>query len=165
MTVAIPICGARRRFLAGAAAAVAWAPMGAVAQRARIYPMLIWRDPGCGCCGAWSAVMQSSGRFATTLRNAADMDAVKQRLGVPLDLASCHTAEVDGLVIEGHVPVADVLRLLSERPDGVRGIAVPGMPLGSPGMEAPGERRAAFDVLAFRRNGARSVFAHHAERI
>lgn len=108
--------------------------------------------------------MQRSGRFTTTLRNAPDMNAVKQRLGVPSNLASCHTAEVDGLVIEGHVPVADVLRLLSERPAGVRGIAVAGMPLGSPGMETPGGARAAFDVMAFGANGAASVFARYPAR-
>lgn len=163
MTGASMTCRTRRYFLAGVAAA-ACAPAAAMAQGARVYPMVVWRDEGCGCCGAWSAAMQRSGRFTTTLRNAPDMNAVKQRLGVPSNLASCHTAEVDGLVIEGHVPVADVLRLLSERPAGVRGIAVAGMPLGSPGMETPGGARAAFDVMAFGANGAASVFARYPAR-
>lgn len=154
----------RRNFLLGAAAMVAWAPAEAMAQAARVYAMSVWRDAGCGCCGAWSAAMQRSGHFVTTLRDAPDMNAVKQRLGVPSDLASCHTAEVGGLVIEGHVPVADVVRALSERPDGVLGIAVAGMPLGSPGMEGSSGRRAAFNVVAFARDGARSIFAHYPER-
>jgi len=90
------------------------------------------------------------------------MAALKRRLGVPVDLASCHTGVVEGLVIEGHVPAEDVLRLLSECPRGVTGIAVPGMPIGSPGMEIAGRGRDAFTVFAFGPNGSRTVFANHA---
>lgn len=103
--------------------------------------------------------MQRSGRFATTLTNDPDMQSVKRRLGVPADLASCHTAEVEGYTIEGHVPAADILRLLTERPVHIRGLAVPGMPIGSPGMEAPGVGNDAYQVIAFHRDGGRSVFA------
>lgn len=92
------------------------------------------------------------------------MPAVKQRLRVPADLASCHTAEIAGFVIEGHVPAEDVQRLLRERPTGVIGLATPGMPLGSPGMEQGGVTRDAFDVFAFRADGSREVFAHYAAR-
>jgi hypothetical protein len=149
----------RRLLLAGAFALIA-AP--ALAQTPA--PMLVWRDAGCGCCAAWAAQMQRSGRFAVTVQNAPDMGAVKRRLGVPGDLVSCHTGEIGGFVIEGHVPIADVLRLLQTRPAGVLGIAVAGMPVGLPGMEAPDGRRDAYEVTAFHRNGARSVFASNPAR-
>lgn len=88
------------------------------------------------------------------------MPSLKRRLGVPDDLASCHTAEVEGYVVEGHVPAEDIVRLIEQRPAGVRGLAVPGMPIGSPGMEQGG-RRDAFEVIAFRANGSREVFARY----
>jgi len=87
------------------------------------------------------------------------MGALKRRLGVPDDLASCHTAEVEGFVIEGHVPLREIVRLIEERPADVRGLAVAGMPAGSPGMEMPDGRRDAFDVVAF--GAVRSVFASY----
>ena len=89
------------------------------------------------------------------------MDAVKRRLGAPAALQSCHTAEVAGFLIEGHVPPADILRLLAERPAGIRGLAVPGMPIGAPGMERTGAAREGFDVFAFRGDGSHRVFASH----
>ncbi len=92
------------------------------------------------------------------------MAAVKRRLRVPADLASCHTAEIAGFVIEGHVPAEDVRRLLRERPRGIIGLATPGMPLGSPGMEQGGATRDAFDVFAFRADGSREIFSHYAAR-
>ena len=153
----------RKRLIAGLVTACALAPPGTLAQTS-VHRMIVWRDPGCGCCAAWAAVMQRSGRFVAALHSSPDMTAVKQRLRVPAALASCHTAEVAGLVIEGHVPAEDVLRLIAERPHGVLGLAVPGMPLGSPGMEAQGGRRDAFTVMAFRRDGAASVFARYPAR-
>ncbi len=102
--------------------------------------------------------MRAAG-FATTVRDEADMNAVKRRLGVPDALASCHTGLVGGYVVEGHVPAADVLRLLRERPR-AKGVAVPGMPAGSPGMEMGG-RADRYDVVAFDANGATRVFATH----
>lgn len=139
------------------------APAFPAAAQARIYDMHISRDVGCGCCSAWADLMRRSGRFRVSLSNEADMGAVKRRLGVPLELASCHTASVGAYAIEGHVPVADILRLIESPPTGVRGIAVPGMPLGSPGMEA-GSQRDAFDVIAFAADGTQQVFARYAAR-
>jgi len=133
------------------------------AQQARP-EMHVRRDAGCGCCLAWVEIMRRSGRFTITVTNEADMSAVKQSLGVPLDLASCHTATVAGFAIEGHVPVDDIVRLIETRPSGVRGIAVPGMPIGSPGMEQSGIGRDAFEVIAFSGDGARRVFARYPAR-
>lgn len=103
--------------------------------------------------------MAASGRFRTTLVNVVDMAGLKQQLGVPVDLASCHTATVDDYVIEGHVPALEIERLLRERPAGVIGLAVAGMPLGSPGMETSDGAREAFEVIAF--GSRRQVFAHY----
>jgi hypothetical protein len=105
--------------------------------------------------------MTETGRFTVTVINEVNLAAVKQRLGVPNDLASCHTSVVESLIIEGHVPAEDILRLLSVRPRDVIGIAVPGMPRGSPGMEVADRRRDAFAVFAFRADGARTVFANY----
>ena len=127
--------------------------------------IVMHRDPGCGCCLAWMAHIEQTGRFQTSIRDERDMPALKQRLRVPSDLVSCHTAEVSGFVVEGHVPAEDVLRLLKDRPRGIIGLAVAGMPLGSPGMEQEGgAARHAFDVLAFRSDGGREVFARYAAR-
>lgn len=99
-------------------------------------PLLtVHKHPSCGCCGVWIEHMRQAG-FRVEARDTAQMSPVKAAAGVPEALASCHTAEVDGYFIEGHVPAADVARLLRERP-AARGLAVPGMPLGSPGMEHP----------------------------
>jgi hypothetical protein len=135
----------------------------AVAQEAR-HAMHVRRDPGCGCCLAWVEIMRRSGRFTLTVTNETNMSAVKQSLGVPLDLASCHTATVAGFAIEGHVPLDDIVRLIETRPADVRGIAVPGMPVGSPGMEQSGIGREAFAVIAFSGDGARRIFARYPAR-
>jgi hypothetical protein len=124
-------------------------------------PILVHKDPNCGCCSAWADRMESTGDFTVTLINAEDMAAVKARLRVPLELASCHTTEAAGYVIEGHVPAADILRLLREKPSDIIGLAVPGMPAGSPGMETPDGRRDAYEVIAFTTGGRQSVFARH----
>ncbi|WP_322619246.1 MULTISPECIES: DUF411 domain-containing protein [unclassified Bradyrhizobium] len=94
--------------------------------------VLVYKDPNCDCCGDWVKQVGDAG-FSVQIEEASDLSAIRSRLGVPPDLAGCHTAEVGGYVIEGHVPVAAVSRLLSERPDAV-GISAPGMPQGSPGM-------------------------------
>lgn len=120
--------------------------------------MTVHRDPSCGCCGAWAELARGAG-YQVALVDNPDMAAVKQRLGVPDALASCHTAEVGGLVVEGHVPFEAVQRLLATRPAGVHGIAVPGMPAGSPGMEMPDGRRDPFEVIAFDARGRTFVFA------
>lgn len=103
--------------------------------------------------------MGRSGRFRTELENVADMAALKRRLGVPEGLASCHTAIVEGFVIEGHVPAEEIVCLIETRPAGVRGLAVPGMPLGSPGMETPDGVQQPYEIIAFASDGGRSVFA------
>lgn len=118
--------------------------------------MTVYRDPSCGCCEAWTGIAEKAG-YQVTLLDDNDMTEVKQRLGVPPELASCHTAVVDNYVIEGHVPLDQVERLLRERPAGIRGIAVPGMPIGSPGMEVPDGTKEPFRVIAFS-EGQTSVY-------
>jgi len=131
-----------------------------VAGAAKPMPMTVYKDPNCGCCTAWVKRLRADGRFAVKSIDTPDLAAVKRRLGVPDTLAACHTGVIAGLVIEGHVPPADILRLLAIRPAGVRGIAVPGMPAGSPGMETADGNREAFEVIAFGPKG-RFVFARH----
>lgn len=125
--------------------------------------LVVHHDPNCGCCGKWIDHMEQHG-FAVESILETDMNAVKQKLGVPEELPSCHTATVGGYVIEGHVPAADVKRLLAEKPD-VAGIAVPGMPMGSPGMEYDGTKRQAFDVVTFDQAGETSVFNSYEARL
>lgn len=105
----------------------------------------VWKDPNCGCCGAWVEHLRRNG-FAPTIIETADIQAVKTERGVPAELASCHTAVVAGYTIEGHVPAQSILRLLAEKPVG-RGLAVPGIPIGSPGME--GGQPDTYDVILF----------------
>jgi hypothetical protein len=114
----------------------------------------VWKDPNCGCCGRWAEHLRSNG-FVATVIETADVQAVKAQRQVPAELASCHTAEIAGYTIEGHVPAQAILRLLAEKPGG-RGLAVPGMPIGSPGME--GGRPEAYDVMLFG-TGAPTRFA------
>lgn len=122
-------------------------------------PITVYKDPNCGCCAKWVDHMKAAG-FATTVHDVADVEPIKARYGVPTALRSCHTALVDGYVVEGHVPAADVLRLVRERPSTVQGIAVPDMPAGSPGMEM-GPRTDRYDVVTFAKNGTTRVFAQH----
>lgn len=117
--------------------------------------MTVYKDASCGCCGGWVEHMIKAGYNATAI-DVSDLPAVKARYGVSDQLASCHTAEIGGYIIEGHVPAAAVDRLLSSRPS-LRGLAVPGMPFGSPGMEVPGQALARYDVVGFG-NGANQIF-------
>lgn len=121
----------------------------------------IMKSPSCGCCSAWADHLAAAG-FKTDLRDVPDEElwAMKDRLGVGGDLASCHTAMAGAYVIEGHVPAGDILRLLAEQPVAL-GLTVPGMPIGSPGMEM-GEEREAFDSLLILADGSTVVFASHA---
>ena len=121
------------------------------------YMATVYKSPSCGCCTAWIEHLESNG-FEVTVREPADLGRVKSALAVPHDLRSCHTAEIDGYTIEGHVPAADIRRLLTERPQ-ARGLAVPGMPVGSPGMEQ-GDRRDAYDVILFGAD-ASTVYVRH----
>lgn len=110
--------------------------------------LTVHKDPNCGCCGAWVDHMTEAG-FRVEVRNTHDLVSVKQAHGVPRGLASCHTAVIDGNVIEGHVPAEDVRRFLAEARSG-EGLAVPGMPVGSPGMEVPGHGTDDYQVVRFR---------------
>lgn len=153
-----PFTLSRRRVLSGAAALAAIFVSGCARSAGRpAIAMTVHRDAACGCCGAWAGEARRAG-FAPTLIDEADLAAVKARLGVPADLSSCHTTLVDGYVIEGHVPLEQVRRLLRERPRGVVGLAVPGMPAGSPGMETPDGRRERYQVIAFDGNGRRRLY-------
>ena len=129
----------------------ALAPMAQVAT-----PITVYKTPTCGCCGKWVEHMRANG-FNPTVNDLPNLTAVKQTTGVPANLQSCHTSVVQGYAIEGHVP-ADVIRqLLKEKPQ-VAGIAVPGMPLGSPGMEQ-GPQKDKYNVVAFGKDGSQKVFA------
>jgi hypothetical protein len=119
--------------------------------------MTVWKTPWCGCCGNWVAHMRANG-FRVEVREVEDLEPVKKMAGVPGPLQSCHTASVGGYVVEGHVPAADVKRLLATRP-AARGLATPGMPSGSPGMEN-GERDP-YDVILIERDGGMRVFSSH----
>lgn len=132
---------------------------GAAGQAAEASRLKVHKTAGCTCCELWVQHMKSAG-FAAEVREVPDIGTVKARLGVPPELASCHTAEVEGYFLEGHVPAADARRLLDERPK-ARGLSVPGMPLGSPGMEVPGQSQA-YDVLLVAADGSSRVYAHHA---
>lgn len=117
-----------------------------------------FRSPTCGCCEGWVAHMRANG-FEVEDNVVEDIEAVKREHNIPTDLASCHTAIVNGYVIEGHIPAADVSRLLTEKPD-VAGIAVPGMPIGSPGMES-GDIQEPYAVYTFTEDGSTEVFQEH----
>jgi hypothetical protein len=121
----------------------------------------VWKDPQCGCCQAWIEHLQAHG-FAVEVHDVGNT-AARKRLGLPERLASCHTAWVGGYVIEGHVPAVDIERLLKQKPAAL-GLAVPGMPIGSPGMDGPAYkgRKDAYQVLLVKRDGSTSVFASYA---
>ena len=127
-----------------------------VATALPLVEITVYKSPTCGCCTKWVDHLTASG-FKVTAHDTTDMASVKTSLGVPDGMASCHTAVVNGYVVEGHVPAADIRRLLEEKP-AVTGLAVPGMPMGSPGME--GTRTDKYDVLAFGK-GKAAVFARH----
>lgn len=119
----------------------------------------VHRDAYCGCCHLWVEHLREEG-FEVDDRVEADMGVVKLRLGVAPDHASCHTAEVEGYVVEGHVPASDIRRLLKERPR-VHGLVLPGMPMGSPGMEVEGVDAEAYRVLAVDHDGTTSTYSQH----
>jgi hypothetical protein len=118
----------------------------------------VFKSPTCGCCAKWNEHMTAAG-YAVNSSDRADMSAVKDEHRIPANLRSCHTALVSGYVIEGHVPSDVVAKLLAERPAGVVGIAVPGMPAGSPGMESPDGFKTPYQVMAFTKDGQSRVYA------
>ncbi|HEX9813886.1 MAG TPA: DUF411 domain-containing protein, partial [Myxococcota bacterium] len=117
----------------------------------------VYKSPTCGCCVKWIDHLEAGGLTVEAI-DVEDVAWIKKENGVPAQLSSCHTALVDGYVIEGHVPVEDVLRLIEERPD-VIGLAVPEMPIGSPGMEGPHPE--AYEVIAFTKDGSTHTYASH----
>ena len=120
----------------------------------------VWKDPNCGCCADWMDHLQNNG-FVTKVANTPHQ-AKRMQLGIPSKYASCHTAEVQGYAIEGHVPAADIKRLLQERPSAL-GLAVPGMPIGSPGMDGPayGGKREAYNVLLIQKDGTSKIYSSY----
>jgi len=121
-------------------------------------PLLnVYKTPTCGCCAKWVDHMRANG-FDANVQDLPDLSAVKAKLGVPAELGSCHTAQVGRYVIEGHIPADAVHRLLKERPTTVSGLAVPGMPMGSPGMEVPGGSVQPYLILTFDRQGQTTVY-------
>lgn len=139
----------RRRVMRLMAVALTVPLSSAFAESPRI---LVHKDPNCGCCEGWVQHMKAAG-FAVTVEEVADLEVVRKRLGVPSDLAACHTAEVGGYLIEGHVPAPALRKLLAERPSAA-GLAVPGMPAGSPGMESGTPQK--YDVVLFGAAGRRT---------
>lgn len=134
----------------------------ALPVRAQTLPSIhVVKDPGCPCCNAWIGHLRDSG-FPVSFeeRSVEALEIYKREMGIPVDLASCHTGTVEGYVLEGHVPAADIRRLLDLRPDAV-GLAVPGMPYGSPGM-GPETDREAYDVILISKDGSTTVFTSYA---
>ena len=131
----------------------------AVVTPAALPRMAVHKTPTCGCCGSWVEHVKQAG-FAVDVHDVEDLGPVKERLGVPYAKGSCHTAEVGGYLIEGHVPAGDIKRLLAEKPD-ARGLVLPGMPLGSPGMEVPDGRQQPYTVELVRHDGSTEPFARH----
>jgi len=146
----------RRQFLLRLTALMLAGPL--VARAADAGPLVqVYKSPTCGCCGKWVDHLRAAG-FTVQATNVADVNQYKLEYGVPMQLASCHTAIVEGYIVEGHVPADDVIKMLREKP-AIKGIAVPGMPLGSPGMESPNPER--YETIAFDADGNTTVFATH----
>jgi len=147
----------RRQFLLRLTALMLAGPL--VARAADAGPPLVqvYKSPTCGCCGKWVDHLRAAG-FTVQATNVADVNQYKLEYGVPMQLASCHTAIVEGYIVEGHVPADDVIKMLREKP-AIKGIAVPGMPLGSPGMESLTPER--YETIAFDADGNTTVFATH----
>ena len=124
-------------------------------------PVTVYKSPTCNCCIKWVAHLRDAG-FTVEVRDVDNVHPVKMRVGVPVGKGSCHTAEVAGYFLEGHVPAADVKRLVAEKP-AAKGLAVPGMPLGSPGMEVPDGRTQPYDVELVANDGSTSRFSQYGD--
>jgi hypothetical protein len=138
------------------AAMLAWAGSVWMAAQTARPQMTVYKSATCGCCSKWVEHMQANG-FDVKAINVDDIDKVKRERGVPAEAASCHTAIVNGYVVEGHVPADAVQKMLKEKPS-IAGIAVPGMPMGSPGMEVPGGQKEAFNVVSFDKSGKTAIY-------
>lgn len=143
----------RRRGLLATALLAAATP--ALAQRG--VRVEVWRDAECGCCSGWAAQLRNAG-FVIEDRVVASVGPFRRMLGTPPELLSCHAARVAGLALEGHVPALAIRRLLAERPGGIVGLAVPAMPIGSPGMEVPRHPPDTYDVIGWRADGTHEPF-------
>lgn len=133
-----------------------------VARAEKKTQIRVYKTSTCGCCVDWITHLEQNG-FDVIAHNVPKTGPYRLKFGVPPDMASCHTAVVDGYALEGHVPATEIRRLLIERPKAL-GLAVPGMPVGSPGMEVDGTRRDAFDVVLFGEEGSRKVYQHYDAR-
>jgi hypothetical protein len=122
---------------------------------------VVYKTESCGCCGSWVTHLEKAG-FAVEVHNVDNLGPTKERVGVPVAMGSCHTAEVGGYFVEGHVPADDIKRLLRERPS-ARGLTVPAMPVGSPGMEVPSGHVDPYDVFLVAPDGSTSVYAHYGD--
>ena len=147
----------RRHLLLAGATALALPSLALAQAKAPLPPLQVWKDPDCGCCNDWVAYLRADG-FNVQVFDTGNT-AVRARLGLPMQYASCHTGLIGGYVIEGHVNAREIRRLLAEKPDAI-GLAVPGMPVGSPGMdgEVYGNRRDPYDVVLVLRNGSSRVY-------
>lgn len=123
------------------------------------YLVTVYKNESCGCCNAWVEHLQKAG-FIVQVHNLDNLGPTKERVGIPPAMGSCHTAEVGGYFVEGHVPADDIKRLLRERPE-AKGLTVPGMPVGSPGMEAPSGEVQPYDVILVSKGGSTSVYTHY----
>lgn len=150
-----------RRFLiaAGIATLAACARKSETTVAAARDAMIVWKNESCGCCKLWVRHLEEAG-FTVQVHDIENMGPTKERVGIPAAMGSCHTGEIAGYFIEGHVPAEDIKRLLSERP-AAKGLTVPGMPLGSPGMEQPSGEVQPYDVFLVAADGSTSVYAHH----
>lgn len=149
----------RPRYLLAIALVALIGSLAAASQRTTAPVLEVYKTPTCGCCGNWVEHLRAEG-FTVNVTDLNDLSAIKRSGKVPASLQSCHTAKVGNYVVEGHVPAADIRKLLDERP-AVAGIAVPGMPIGSPGMEVAGVAAQKYNVMAFDGAGKTSVFASH----
>lgn len=149
----------KRRSFLGALLAAA---LPSIAGAAAAPTITVYKTPTCGCCHEWVAHLQKNG-FEVVAHDVPDTSPYRRKFGVPDELASCHTGVIGGYALEGHVPADDIKRLLAAKPK-ARGLSVPGMVVGSPGMETDGTRRNAFDVVLFGDAGVRKVWQHYAAR-
>jgi hypothetical protein len=136
-----------RRTLLMAAAAMGWSFAAPAQTASALFRMIVSKDPNCGCCLGWVEHVRAAG-FQVDVVDTGNLRPIKQRLGIPAELAACHTAELGGYAIEGHVPAVAIKRLIAGRP-AAKGLAVPGMPIGSPGMEVAGQPDEVYDVILF----------------
>ena len=146
-----------RRTVLFAATAALFAPAAACAAQAK--EITVYKTPWCGCCGGWVKHLQAAG-FSAKVVEVQDLAPIRETHGIPFGLSSCHTGVADGYAFEGHVPATDVIRLLKEKPR-ARGLVLPGMPIGSPGMEIPNAPAEVFETLLLLNDGTTKVYARH----